>query len=567
MKHMSPLKIALSIALAISSVASYATEQDKPNILLIVAEDMSAKVGAFGDPIAQTPVLDALAKTSIRYPNTFTTAGVCSPSRAALITGVHQIAMGGQHMRTRSFKASAYRSVPAPDIKAFPELLRKNGYFTYVSSKLDYQFSNTSPHTGPFTIWDYEGKKPTWRTAPKGQPFFGMYHLDVTHESRLFPKKIAENKKSGLVKDWIKPEEVSVPAYYPDTPLVRKGIAQHYNNIHAMDTEVGQILAELKEDGLSDNTIVIWTTDHGDSLPRGKREIYDSGLKVPMIIHWPEKYRPKSVKNGSIDKQLLSFVDLAPSILAMANIQVPEYIQGKARIPNNTVSNNLTKNLPPRKFIYASKDRLDEFPFKERAVRNNQFKYIKNYLPNKPGATHLAYRDQMELMQDLWREFEAGRMNEQQAFWFKNRPAEELYDIVNDPEEVHNLATNPDYKGSLIKMRQALKEWQSHVTDLSDRPEIELANQFWPNAKQPITSAPTIYVNESGYIAIKGNMDGSSLGFIVSYHDDKNSKNKNKQLNQWQVFNQPIKIEKGMTIKAKAVRYGYKESPIASRSF
>lgn len=560
MKNITSVRLALGLAFVFSSTLSFAAEQVQPNILLIVAEDMSAKVGAFGDPIALTPVLDELAKTSIRYPNTFTTAGVCAPSRTSLITGVHQITVGGQHMRTRSFKESAYRAVPSPDIKAFPELLRKNGYYTYVSSKLDYQFSNTAPHTGPFTVWDYEGKKPTWRGRPDKQPFFGMYHLDITHESQLFPKKIAINKNKGIVKDWIKAEQVAIPAYYPDTPLVRKGIAQHYNNIHAMDSQVGEILAQLEQDGLADSTIVIWTTDHGDALPRSKRELYDSGLKVPMIIHWPESFRPSSIRNGSIDSQLLSFVDIAPSILAMANISVPAYIQGKARIPNNHVASSKTSNIniAQREYIYASKDRLDEFPFKERAVRNKQFKYIKNYLPNKPGATHLGYRDQMVLMQDLWRQLEAGKMNKQQAIWFNDRPSEELYDIVKDPEEVNNLAYHSAYQAQLNTMRLALKEWQAHVPDLSDLSEIELAQQSWPNGKQPITPQPTIYLDESGLIAIKGNMVGSSIGYQIT-HGNKKGK--------WQVYNQPIPVEQGIKITAKAVRYGYKTSTATTRVF
>jgi len=559
MKKITSIKLALTLTLSLSSATSLATSAEQPNILLIVAEDMSAKLGAFGDPIAQTPILDELAKTSVRYPNTFTTAGVCAPSRTSLITGVHQITVGGQHMRTRSFKESAYRAVPSPEIKAFPELLRKNGYYTYVSSKLDYQFSNTAPHTGPFTIWDYEGKKPTWRGREANQAFFGMYHLDITHESQLFPKKVTLNKKKGTVKDWIKAEQVSIPAYYPDTALVREGIAQHYNNIHAMDRQVGEILAQLEQDGLADSTIVIWTTDHGDALPRGKRELYDSGLKVPMIIHWPEKFRPSTVKNGSIDKQLLSFVDIAPSILALANIEVPKYIQGKARLPNNQVSNSKSTNmLAQREYIYASKDRLDEFPFRERAVRNKQFKYIRNYLPNKPGATHLGYRDQMVLMQDLWRQLEAGKMNKQQAFWFNNRPSEELYDIINDPEEVNNLADNADYEKQLKTMRLALKEWQAQVPDLSDRPEIELAQQSWPDGKQPLTPQPTIYLNEKGSVTIKGNMIGSSLGYQITQGSNKG---------QWRVYNQAITIEKGMKITAKAVRYGFKASKPVTRAF
>ncbi len=545
------MKLLLSLFVVVTTLThAVAASKPPPNIILIVAEDMSAHLGAFGDSVAQTPHLDKLAKSSIRYPNTFTTAGVCAPSRTSLITGVHQITVGGQHMRTRSFEQMPYRAVPPEQIKAFPELMRQHGYYTYVSSKLDYQFSETAANSGPFTIWDYEGKAPDWQRAPKHKPFFGMYHLDITHESQLFPKKIAINKTQGRVKNWIKPEDVNVPSYYPDTAIVRQGIAQHYNNIRAMDSEVGELLAKLKADGLAENTIVIWTTDHGDALPRGKREIYDSGIKVPLIVHWPEQYQPAGFIPGSVNQQLISFVDLAPSILAMANVPVPDFIQGQALLVNERLS--------PRQFIYASKDRLDEFPFKERAVRSSQFKYIKNYLPNKPGATHLAYRDQMALMQDLWRAFYAGELTPQQSFWFKPRPMEELYNIIDDPEELTNLAANPSYAKELAVMKNALKTWQAKVPDLSDRAELKLAQQFWPNGQQPQTTEPKIIITANGLITIKATMAGSSLGYQISQNNKKQP---------WQVFNQPLVVKKGMKISAKAIRYGFKESETVTHRF
>lgn len=531
-------KTALTLLLSVISTAVLANQAERPNILLLVAEDMSGHVKAFGDEIAITPNIDALAAEGILYPNSFTTAGVCAPSRTGLITGVNQAAVGGQHMRTVDFKESKYRAVPDEAIKAFPELLRQSGYYTFVSSKLDYQFSGLRPGSGPFTVWDYEGSKPDWLGREKDQPFFGMYHFNISHESALFPEKIKKNVAKGIVKQVIQPEQVSVPAYYPDTAIVREAIAQVYNNVSAMDRQVGAILDRLKKEGLADNTIVIWTTDHGDGLPRGKREIYDSGIKVPLVVHWPEKYRPANMAKHEVQEQLISFVDIAPSILTMANIEVPSYIQGSALLADAT--------LAKREYIFASKDRLDEFNFYERAVRSKQYKYIRNYLPNKPGGVKLGYREQQPIMAELWRTLASGEMNEQQKFWFMPRPAEELYDIVNDPDEVNNLAQNPKYKAPLEEMRGALTDWQHKVKDYSKLKEIEQANLFWPQGQEPVTPEPTITVNNNRVVLANSNK-GASLGYKIND-------------GRWKVYAEPVSLKSGDSITAKAVRYGWKES-------
>ena len=279
---------------------------DRPNILLLMAEDLSTRIGAFGDRVAVTPHLDQLAREGVRYPNTFTTAGVCAPSRAAHIMGAHQNSFGGQHMRTSSSHwPLQYRTVPPADMKAYPELLRQAGYFTFVTTKLDYQFSGTGPGSGPFTIWDLESRAGfPLDEVPAEMPFFGFVTFMETHESGMFPRWSWPRNTTHLllqvlhiylnlgVDDVVGPEDVTVPPYLPDTAAVRRDIARHYNNIHTMDLRVGEILAGLEDAGLADNTIVIWTTDHGDGLPRGKRELFDSGIRVPMIIRWPEKYRP-----------------------------------------------------------------------------------------------------------------------------------------------------------------------------------------------------------------------------------------------------------------------------------
>jgi len=511
----------------------------RPNILILMAEDMSARVGAFGDPVAQTPNLDMLSETGVRFPNTFTTAGVCAPSRAAHITGMHQVSIGAQHMRTRSFQPTPYRAVPPIDVKAYPELLRQAGYYTFTNHKLDYQFSDYGAGSGPFTIWDHEGDASGWTKRGEGQPFFGLINFGTTHESQMFDKNVEKNRKSGRgsVTD---PGQVTVPPYYPDTALVRKDIAQQYDNVHEMDRQVGEWLNRLEADGLMDNTIVIWTTDHGDGLPRAKREVYDSGIKVPMILHWPESLRPEAVEAGSVDQRLVSFIDFAPSVLTWAGVDVPGFMQGKATLADRDEK---------REFIYASKDRLDEMPFRERAVRDQRYKYLYNYIPGEPGATKLAYREQLDIMGELWAWYESDRMNEQQAFWFKPRPQEELYDLQADPHEVNNLAEDPGFTTELKRMRAAFADWQSSVEDWSNTPELEMMLEFWPDGKQPVTAEPDILV-EDGRVTLVCDTDGASIGYRL---DNGN----------WKVYSRPFIPHQGATISAKAVRYGWQESGVA----
>lgn len=515
-----------------------ASGADRPNILILMAEDMSSRVGAFGDAVAKTPNLDGLATEGVRFPNTFTTAGVCSPSRAAHITGVHQISIGAQHMRSSSFKQADYLTVPPPEVKAYPELLRKAGYYTLTNHKIDYQFSTYGAGTGPFTIWDYEGEEPDWNGRAKGQPFFALINFGMTHESRMFKKNVKIQREKGW-KQVTDPANVTVPPYYPDTPAIRTDIAQQYDNIHEMDRQVGLWLKRLEADGLADNTIVIWTTDHGDGLPRSKREIYDSGIKVPMILRWPEQLRPQGLEAGAVDSRLISFIDFGPSVLSWAGVEIPGFMQGQPLLADRDQA---------RVYVYASKDRLDEMPFRERAVRDSQFKYLYNYRPGEPGGKPLAYREQLASMADLHKWFEAGKMNGEQAFWFQPRPQEELYDIVNDPHEVHNLADNSDYTEVLERMRHALAEWRVRVPDYSDEPELEMAQRFWPAGEQPVTEPPVIAVN-NGLVEMDCPTEGASIGYRLAGGN-------------WQVYSKRFEIPAGTNIEAKAVRYGWQESAV-----
>jgi arylsulfatase A-like enzyme len=525
---------------------------ERPNILLLMAEDMSPRVGAFGDEIAVTPNLDALAAKGVRYTHTFTTAGVCAPSRSAHIMGVNQISLGAQHMRTSERKEGGYKTVPPAPLKAYPELLRAAGYYTFTDSKLDYQFSGTLAGSGPMSIWSDEGFRTSWRKRASGQPFFGFINFNVTHESGTFaplgawPESFLHFKMQviravfeGFQKDSepVAPEGVVLPPYYPDIPSVRTEIARHYNNIHAMDKQVGALLMQLTRDGLADDTIVIWTTDHGDGLPRAKRELFDSGLRVPMIIYWPEKWRPVSVKAGAPDERMISFVDLAPTVLSLAGVEQPEYFQGR---------DFLSVETPPRRYIYATRDRIDEVMDRQRAVRDRRFKYIRSWHPEVSGGHPLAFRDIQVMTRDMRALWKAGKLSPVQARWFESVGREQLYDLHNDPHELTNLAKNPAWRHELERLRAALDEWLERVGDRSAQPEAEMVEALLCEGEPCVTPAPQIQ-RDKNHVVLKSTVVGASIVYRL---DD----------GPWQVYTDPFPADEGTEISAHAQRYGWRLS-------
>lgn len=525
--------------------------QERPNVLLLVAEDMSDLVGAFGDTLAHTPNLDKLAKVSVRYPNTFTTAGVCSPSRAALITGMHQIAMGGQHMRTSTRPDGAYKCVPPPEVKAFPELLRQAGYFTFNTAKQDYQFSGVQPGTGPFTIWDEENNPNLWRNRKAGQPFFGMMNFMETHESGVFtplghrPNSAIHfilqvirylGQPNHIEKVSMNPDEIVPPPYFPNTPTVRQDIARHYENISVMDAIVGDILERLEKDDVLKNTIVIWTTDHGDGLPRAKRELYDSGIKVPMLVYYPPKFRPQGIKEGTVNTRMISFIDLAPTILSFTQTEIPLYMQGRDFVKDST-----------QQYIFASRDRIDEIEDRQRAVRNHRYKYIKSWYPQQAGGHPLAFRDNLEMMRELWQLKASNQLNETQLQWFQPPGTERLFDTQHDPYELTDLSQDTAYADILTEMRTALTEWLATTEDWSEMTENEMVEQFQRKGETRVTPKPTIELH-NGLIEIKA-IEGASIGYQING-------------GAWQLYHQPIEAVDVESFDAKAVRYGWDESEV-----
>jgi arylsulfatase A-like enzyme len=523
----------------------------RPNIVWISNEDMSPRLGAYGDTVARTPVLDGLARESVRYTRAFTTGPVCAPSRAAIITGHYQTTLGAQHMRTTTDNVpelpGPYLAVPPFYVKAFPEYLRAAGYYTTNRSKTDYQFGV------PFTIWDELGAKAHWRGRASGQPFFSVFNLEVTHESQIFPSSPARKGKP-LVTD---PARVQVPPYYPDTPLVREELARVYDNIADMDGQVGEILKQLEEDGLTDNTIVFYWSDHGDGMPRAKRSLYDSGLRVPLMIRWPRALG-STVTPGSVRDELVSFIDLAPTVLALAGLEAPAHLPGRVLVGPRA-------GTAPA-MVFAARDRMDIEYDMIRSARDAQFLYIRNVSPELPYVGHVIYRNQSAIMQEWLRLQAERRLTGPPALWMRTqRPAEELYDTNADPHQIRNLAAEPSHRDRLIRMRNAVTDWMARVGDQGLVNEPEMIQRMWPGGVQPETAqpyivprrtadtparVPTMKIDGTTEIVIYVPTQGASIGYTTG--DGPAAK--------WRLYTGPILVDAPMTLRAKAIRYGYKES-------
>ncbi len=524
---------------------SYTPASSQPNILWISVEDMSPQLASYGDATAATPNLDQLANEGVRYTNTFTTAGVCAPSRAAIITGMHQNSIGAQHMRTLNgsnntpnaeVRVGNYEAVPPPDVKTFTEYLRAAGYFVTNASKTDFQFKV------PLTTYDLSANNKDWRDRPDAnQPFFSIININLTHESRVW-------RNAGQFGN-IDPNDVPVPPYYPNTQLVREDLAVYYNNIAKMDNEVGNILNRLRNDGLDDNTIVFFFSDHGAGLPRSKRDLYDGGTKIPLIIRFPDG----SFANTVTD-QLVSAIDFAPTLLKLAGVEVPDYMQG---------TSFLDPAASDRAYVHAAKDRTDESYDYVRTIRNKQYKLIRNYDPSRPYIIPVQYRNQMNIMQELYELRDNGNPTPEQALWLADsRPEYELYDITLDPFELHNLADDPAYASILSQLQADLDAWMiqtqgTATPDVSDLPSAEeaLLQAGWPGGVQPTTAAPSISQHPDGKIAMASTTEGASIGYKINNET------------YWQVYTEPFDISGSVSIKARAIRIGYKESSETTANF
>jgi arylsulfatase A-like enzyme len=436
--------------------SSPAAAAARPNILWVVTEDNSWYfVGAYGDPLARTPNFDRLAKEGVLFERAYSTSAVCAPTRASLITGMFAPSLGTQHMRS---------NVPMPVwMRYYPAYLRDAGYFTSNHAKTDYNAA-VLPGT-----WDENSNAAHWRHRKPGQPFFSVFNFNESHESSL-------HKRKPLTTD---PAKVRVPAYLPDTPEVRADIAQYYDNVSEADRKIGEVLDELKQDGLDEDTIIFYYSDHGGALTRGKRFLFENGTHPSLMVRFPPKFQHLAPSApGSRSTELVNWVDLAPTVLSIAGVKAPDYFQGRAFAG--------PERKPGPEFTYNFRDRMDERYDLCRAVTDGRWRYIRNYRPELATLQHLNYLWLMATTRECDRLRAEGKLNATQMALFQAKPVEQLFDCQADPDNVKNLANDPAYRRTLEKMRAANRAHLLRIRDTGFMPEPILRDLAGKNSPYDI---------------------------------------------------------------------------------
>ena len=439
--------VALLVCLiGFSNVQTNAAE--RPNILWIYLEDVSGWFSCYGEKLIETPNIDKLAARGIRFDRFYTPAGVCSATRSAIIVGAMQTTFGIHNHRSGrpSFRGKSmgkeFDDIRLPKgVEPLPVMMKRAGYFTFnQSGKDDYNFK-----------WSHEefyspnSRANLWRNRKPGQPFFGQIQLRGGKLGRRAPKKMDRAK-------------VPVPPYYPDIPLVREEIAHHYDCLLKTDEQIGNILAELEKDGLTESTLIFCFSDHGYKLHRHKQFLYEGGIRMPMIVAGPG-IQPRQAR-----KDLISGIDIAPASLAAAGMAIPKHMEG---------ADFLAKDYQPRQYVTAARDRCDYTIEKIRAVVTPRYKYLRNYLTDRPFMQP-SYKDPWPVSQAFRKMMANGEMNKTQLIFFGPKKApEELYDLVNDPHEIHNLANDPKHQKALEQHRKLLADWIKETGDQGQQTESD----------------------------------------------------------------------------------------------
>lgn len=418
---------------------------EKPNILWLSVEDIGPHVGCYDAATVKTPSIDGLAARSVTYKHAWSNYPVCAPARTTIITGRYATSLGAGNMRCNAIK---------PDnVKLLPELMRAAGYYCTNASKKDYNFQNAGKP------WDKSSKKAHWKNRPEGKPFFAVFNSGTTHESKI---------RKRPHKQQIAPATVTLFPYWPDTPEIRRDWAQYLDNIQTMDQWVAKHLADLDKAGVAADTIVVFFGDHGSGMPRHKRYAGDSGMRVPMIVHVPEKWKHLWSHNhpsGSKTDQPMGFIDLAPSMLHVAGAKIPEAMQG---ISIFSAEQN------DRKYVFGFRNRMDERDDVSRSICDGRYVYIRNYMPNLPHGQFVDYQQQTAATAVWKKMFDTGKLNDIQSAFWRPRAVEELYDLQSDPHETKNIATAAEAAAKKNELSLALTAKMKSVVDLDLVPEAEL---------------------------------------------------------------------------------------------
>ncbi|PQV48227.1 arylsulfatase A-like enzyme [Jejuia pallidilutea] len=437
--------------------------QDKPNILWITIEDTSPQfIGCYGNKDASTPVIDKLAEQGIRFTNAFSTGTVCSPSRSTIITGVPTFKMGTGNHRS---------NYPIPDfIHGFPDYLQQQGYYTSNNVKTDYNIANEKDFIKE--AWNESSRTASWRGRSKEQPFFSVFNFAESHQSRTMSMSFdwyVKNVWNYLPEDdKIADDAFEMPPFYNDTPEMRKQFARVYNSIKLTDNRIGELLEKLDKDGLRDNTIIFFYADHGEGMPRGKTNGINLGYRVPFIVWFPEKYKHLSPwgEAGSVTDELISFEDLAPTMISLAGGKVPDYLNGRILIGENRSQ--------PKDYLLLSSDRADNGPDLVRTITDGRFVYSRNFMPFMPEMRYIRYIEIADITKHMRSDFKLKKLNTLQEKIFKTRPHEVLYDVENDIWETNNLVYNSEYNAILKKMRNQLDTKVLQARDILFAPEYEI---------------------------------------------------------------------------------------------
>jgi arylsulfatase A-like enzyme len=433
-------------ACAATPQTSHFLPSPRPNILWLIAEDFGQHLGCYGTPEVWSPNLDKMSREGVRYTRFFTTAPVCSPSRSAFMTGMYQTTIGAHNHR--SHRDDGYE-LPA-GVRLLTDWMRDANYFTVNVREL------------PAALGFRGSGKTDWNFAVQGKPFDSSRWSDLkTHQPFFAQINFQETHRAFKAPSRADPAKVDLPPWTPDHPIARRDWANYLDSASELDRKIGLVLAQLEADELADNTIVIFFGDNGQAQVRGKQFCYDEGLLVPLIIRWPKAFpAPKQIRPGKTDDRLLEAIDLAPTMLAIAGAKKPAGMQGRNFLGSGAEN--------PRRYVFGARDRCDETVFRFRTVRDERYRYIRNFTPERPFLQPNNYKEKQypvwSLLPELNRQ---GRLTPPQAFLCAPAmPPEELYDLRTDPHAINNLANSSAHQKILQKLRSVLEEWIQNTGDL-----------------------------------------------------------------------------------------------------